>query len=118
MGALGRLTVPIFTVSGVTTIAVGFVLVERTPGRGFDQLFDTGWGWMIGIGMLAGLAALAAGVFTGLTFRRMGAAAAAAAGGPPPPAALLLAQRLRLLGRTTAALTLVAVATMAAARFA
>ena len=117
MGALGRLTVPVFTAAGTLTIVVGLVLVTRTPGRGFDQLFTNSWGWAIGIGFVTAVAALVGGVLTGLTLRQMGALAASAGGGAPPAGMAALGARLRMLSRSSAALTLIAVGTMAAARF-
>lgn len=63
--SLNRVWSPVVHGSAVTTIAVGFMLVSRTPGRGFGQLFDTGWGWAIGLGTVAALAALLFGGFAG-----------------------------------------------------
>jgi uncharacterized membrane protein len=117
MSALGRMSAVVFATSGVLTLVVGLSLVARTPGRGFGDLFANGWGWMMGVGLLATVAALTVGFMTGTTMRTIAALPPGEAGAPPPPEVLRAAGQMRTLGRVTVALLLVALATMGAARF-
>jgi uncharacterized membrane protein len=119
---LGKTMGPIMTVNGLVTIGLGLALVARTPGRGFDQLFSTGWGMAIGIGLVASVGAFAAGLVTGIQAAGISRVAASFAPGAAPSAEKI-AQieaykgRLRLLSRANAVLVTVAIGTMAAARF-
>jgi uncharacterized membrane protein len=119
MRRLGATFTPAVAAAAGLTIVFGFVLVARTPGRAFGDLFTTPWGWAIGLGMVAALIGLAAGSMTGATARRMGALVPA--GGPPSMEAMQqiggLLGRLRMLGRINAVFALIALATMAVARF-
>lgn len=119
---LGRAMGPIMTLNGVITIAFGLVLIARTPGRGFDQLFATGWGTSIGIGLIATLGAFAAGLVTGVQAAKIGRVATSFAPGAAPSAEKIaeieaIKGRVRMLSRANAVLVIVAVGTMAAARY-
>lgn len=106
--------------AGITTIVFGFVLVGRTPGRGFDQLFSTAWGWAIGLGMITAIAGYLAGTFAGLSMKRAGDMAIGIKGPPAPETiARITALRARFqnLARITTVLVVVATAAMAAARY-
>lgn len=112
--AVNRAIGLVVTGAAVITILVGFTLMSRTPGRGFDQLFDTGWGWAIGIGILASLVALGFGAVTGISqarMRRIGESDASMFQRDG------LERRVRIYEKLHAVFAVVAVGTMAAARF-
>ena len=107
--------------SAVTTIVVGLILVERTPGRDFGQLFTNDWGWVIGIGLIASVIAITLGIAGNLAQRQVIAIGGSLEGPPTPQQVGRIAQlqtRSRVLMRTVAVLVLVAVALMASARWA
>lgn len=120
--ALGRRMGPIMTANGVLTIVIGLIMIDRTPGRGYDQLFANGWGVAIGIGLIASLIAFTAGLMTGRAAAGMSKLAAGMKPGTPPAPDTMarmekLKMRLRTLSRVNAIMVVVAVGTMAAARF-
>jgi uncharacterized membrane protein len=102
------------------TIVIGLILVERTPGRDFGQLFANDWGWMIGIGLIMSVIGIALGVVSNLAQRQIIAIGRSLQGPPTPQIMGRIAQlqgRSRNLARTVSVLVLVAVALMAAARW-
>ncbi len=112
--AVNKLIAPMVTGAAVITILVGFTLMSRTPGRGFDELFDTGWGWAIGIGILASIVALGFGGITGMSqarIRRIN----------QPETSMFqldgLERRVRIYEKMHAVFAVIAVGTMGAARF-
>lgn len=112
--SLNRVWSPVVHVASVTTIMVGFVLVSRTPGHEFSQLFDTGWGWAIGIGLVAALAALLFGGLAGFSQAR---GRRLYEGSPDPAAMASLDYRASVYEKLHALLAIVAVGTMGAARW-
>jgi hypothetical protein len=109
------------TVNGLITIAFGLVLVSRTPGRSFDQLFANGWGTAIGIGLVAAVLAFGAGVYTGVQAAAMGRIARTITPGTPPAPDVVakieaIKAKLRRASRANAVLVIVAVGSMASAR--
>jgi uncharacterized membrane protein len=120
--SLGKVMGPIMTLNGAITIAFGLVLVARTPGRSFDQLFANGWGTAIGIGLVTALLAFFFGLRTGMLAAGMGRIARSITKGAPPPPDKLsqiegIKKQLRLAGRANAVLVIVAVGSMAVARY-
>lgn len=112
--SLNKIWSPVVHGAAVTTIVVGFVLISRTPGREFSQLFDTGWGWAIGIGLIAALVALLFGGLAGFSQargRRLNE------GSPDPAALASLDFQASVYEKLHALLAMVAVGAMAAARF-
>jgi hypothetical protein len=119
--SLGRVVGPAMTVNGLVTIAFGLVLVSRTPGRSFDQLFANGWGTAIGIGLVAAVLAFGAGTITGMQSAALARIARTISPGtsPAPDVAARIERakvNLRLAGRANAVLVIVAVGSMASAR--
>lgn len=120
MVALGRVMSPVLLSLGAVTIIVGVVLIDRTPGRSFDQLFDNGWGWAIGLGLITSLIGYGFGLAAWNRIKKI-LAMVDAADGPPGPEEL--AERMRLSGqartlvRTATVFIVVAVGTMASASF-
>ncbi len=117
---LGRRISIFLHATGLSTIVFGLILIARTPGRGFDQLFTNGWGWAIGIGLIGsvvGLAIGSAGNFAGMKAGKIGAQLK----GPPDPATVkqigMLRNRFRMGTRAAAVLIVISVGTMAAARY-
>ncbi len=123
MGLGPHLAKRIFAViltAALLTIAFGLVLVDRTPGRDFGQLFTTTWGWVIGFGLITSVVALATGLTTGQTMNRVVAIGQSLEGPPSPEQGAEIARlqtRARILTWITAALVIVAVGLMASARF-
>jgi hypothetical protein len=118
MGSIGRVMSPILLSMGGVTIIFGVILIDRTPERSFDQLFDNGWGWAIGIGLIATLVAYALGLAGAMTIRKI-LALMAAADGPPGPEEIAERIRLgaqsRMLVRTASVFVVIAVGAMASA---
>jgi hypothetical protein len=120
MAAVGKMMGPVFTILGLITIVSGFALITRTPGHGYDQLFDDGWGWMIGIGIIVSFIGFAFGLSSAYFGTKI-AAVAAAIEGPPKPEQLAeigqLSAKIRMFSRSATVLAFIAIGTMAAARW-
>ena len=103
------------TSAAVLTMITGMALVSTTHGRSFSDLGNGGWGTMILIGLIASVAAFVvsgmAGAFTARLRRDL-------ASGEATDEQLANYRRgLSMLGYVNAVLVVVAVATMASARF-
>ncbi len=108
------------TSSAVVTIASGFALISMTPGRSMSELGDGGWGTMILVGLLASLAAFFISGFAGMATAKLRRAVESASASGIPGSERQLAnfrRRLSLLGYLNAILVVVAVGSMAIARF-
>lgn len=121
MSRLGRTAGPVLSAAALLTVASGFILVARTPGHDFGDLFTNTWGWAIGVGAVAGTIAVLLGLAQGASAREIGGIMSQTDGGGPTPAQSArladLGDRMRLIGRVDAVLVIVAVALMASARF-
>lgn len=106
--------------SSVTTIVMGLVLVARTPGRDFSQLFTTPWGWVIGVSLITALIALFIG-FYGRKLRSQMRAIARSQDSLPLDEQLAristLESRVRLNSKVTALLVIITVGLMSAVRW-
>jgi len=97
-------------------MVTGFALVSTTPGRSVSDLGSGGWGTMILIGLIASVAAFlisgGAGAFTAKLRRGLES-------GDASEAELASYRRgLSILGYINAVLVVIAVSTMATARYA
>ncbi len=106
---MGRVMGHALVGSGAVTIAAGTALALRMRQGSLDTWFDTGWGTAMLIGFVVSVLALGSSQLAGRAAR-----AAAAASQEGADAHL---SRLGTAARWTAALTVVGVGTMAAARF-
>jgi uncharacterized membrane protein len=113
--AISKLNSYWITGSAIVTILAGFALISRTPGRGFGQLFSNGWGMAIGIGLVASLLSFflsgMVGANTAKLRRRL------ADGSASGELVAKLQARIAMGSRINALLVLIAVGTMAAARY-
>jgi hypothetical protein len=120
MAALTPVLIPAMLISATITVLSGLYLMEKRW-VSMDVFLDTGWDRAILIGLIATILVYASGVTTSFQSKKMLRMGAAIQGRPPTPEEMAaLAKQsalLRNLGRTTAALTLIAVGTMASARF-
>jgi hypothetical protein len=120
MAALTPVLVPVMLISATITVFSGLYLMEKRW-VSMDVFLDTGWDRAILIGLIATVLAYASGVTTSFQGKKMIRMGAAIQGRPPTPEEMAALTKqsalLRNLGRTTAALTLIAVGTMAAPRF-
>ncbi len=116
--AISKLNSLWITLSAVITIVAGFALISRTPARNFDQLFSNGWGTAIGIGLIASLLAFFLSGWVGASTAKLRRKLAEVddSGGSPADVQRLRA-RIAVGSRVNAVLVIVAVGTMAAARF-
>lgn len=112
--AISKLNSLWITLSAVITIIFGFILISRTPGRDFGQLFSNGWGTAIGIGLVASLLAFFLSGWVGANTAKLRRGLLA---GDDGAALEKLRARMALGSRINAVLVVVAVGTMAAARF-
>ncbi len=116
-----RIAISIF-IAAVTTIVIGIVLTFRIVATDRNT-FDSAWGVAILLGLITAGLALTSGAITGETVKSMAklGAQVQASDGPPPPDVMAkmqsLGNRLKMLSRSTAVLTVIAVGTMASARF-
>jgi uncharacterized membrane protein len=114
--SISRLNSLWITGSAVVTIVFGLTLIARTPSRGFDQLFSTGWGVAISIGLFASLAAFLLSGYVGAQTARLRRSLS----GESQADAIssnALRRRIALFSRLNAALVVIAVGAMASARY-
>ena len=121
MRALIPVMVPAMLFSATITIAAGITLALRLRWDDLDSFLNTGWGWAILIGFVASMVAYTIGMMTSAAGRRMVALGASIEGRPPTPdegaRIQQLGSRLTLYGRANAVLVIIAVVSMASARF-
>ena len=121
MAALVPTMGPALIGSAVITIVAGITLALRLRWGHLDTFFDTGWGWAMLIGFVAAIGALSTGVTTIVNANRLVGLGREVAGREPSPdeGALMqrLATRLPRLARSTAVMVIIAIGTMASARF-
>ena len=121
MRALIPVMVPAILFSATITIAAGITLALRLRWDHLNRFLDTGWGWAILIGFVASMIAYAVGMMIATAGRRMAALGASIEGRPPTPEEggqlQALGSRLTLYGRSNAVLVVIAVGSMASARF-
>ncbi len=114
--AISKLNSLWITLSAIITIVAGFVLISRTPGRDFGQLFDNSWGWAIGLGLVASLIAFFLSGWVGASTAKLRRSLQSE---PMADEKSLEPTRMRITvgSRVNAALVIIAVGTMAAARY-
>ncbi len=120
MRAIGKVLGTVLSSMAGVTILMGLVLVARTPGHGFGDLFTTAWGWAIGLGLVASVIAAALGGTAGSAMKRMEALGSQISGAPTAAQAAEMATvqgGLRRGARIASILGLAAVALMVSARF-
>ena len=120
MGSIGKVMSPILLSLGGVTIIFGFVLIDRTPTRSYDQLFNSDWGWAIGIGLVTALIGYAFGLAGARVIRKILALMAAAEGSPSPEEIaerMRLSAQSRMLVRTATVFIVIAVGAMASSSF-
>ena len=104
------------TSAAVITMLTGFALVSTTPGRSMSDLGSGGWGTMILVGLIASVAAFLisgwAGAFTAKLRRGL------ESGDASDTELASFRKRLSMLGYANAVLVVIAVSTMATARYA
>lgn len=112
--AISKLNSLWITLSAIITIGTGFALISRTPGRTFDQLFSNGWGTAIGIGLIASLFAFFLSGWVGMNTAKLRRALIEGEAGD---SVQQLRSRISLGSQVNAVLVIIAVGTMAAARY-
>ncbi len=121
MGALVPVMSRVLIGSAVITIAAGITLGLRLRWGHLDTWFDTGWGWAILIGFVTSIGAISAGLTLSVLAHRMIALGQAIQGRAPTPEEGAEMQRLSVrlprLGRSVAVMVIIAIGTMASARF-
>ena len=104
------------TSAAIVTMVTGMALVSTTPGRSFSDLGNGGWGTMILVGLIASVGAFVvsgmAGAFTAKLRRGL------ESGGATDQQLANCRRGLSTLGYVNAVLVVIAVGTMATARFA
>ena len=107
--------------SAVITIVAGVALALRLRWGHLDTFLDTGWGWAILIGFLVSIGAITSAISSIVLANRMIGLRRSIGDRTPTAeeAAQLqrLATRLPRLARSTAVMVLIAIGTMASARF-
>ena len=110
-----------FASAGTITIVSGIVLIFVLRGNGLDTLHETGWGQAMSLGLVATVAAYVLNLITIPTNIKMRKMGKAIQGRQPTEEEMgeiqNLSSRLRISGQVTAILLLIAVGTMAVARF-
>ncbi len=104
----------------LTTIVAGLILIWRTTGRGYDQLFSNAWGWAIGIGMITAIVGYGFGATSGMAMMKV-LKISNGLQGPPPPETIArinaLRDRNRNFLRIATILVIIGVGAMASARY-
>lgn len=120
MVAISPVLVSTMMISGTVTIASGLYLLVNLWG-GVDVFLDEEWGRAIFGGLIAAVLAFASGITTSVQGKKMIRMGDAIQGRPSTPeemsGMMRLSARLTLLGRATAVLVLIALVTMASARY-
>ena len=110
-----------FASAGTITIVSGIVLIFVLRWNSLDTLHETGWGQAISLGLVTTVAAYVLNLTTIRTNIRMRRITNAIQGREPTAEEMGeiqgLSSRLRISGQVTAILLLIAVGTMAVARF-
>ncbi len=110
-----------FASAGTVNIVSGIVLIFVLRGNSLDTLHETGWGQAMGLGLITTVAAYVLNLTTIPTNIRMRKMGKTIQGRQPTAEEMgkiqALSSRLRTSGQVTAILLLIAVGTMAAARF-
>jgi len=118
MVSVGRVISPVLLSLGGVTIIVGFILIDRTPDKSFEELFDSDWGWAIGLGLVTSVIGYAFGLAAWNRTKKI-LAMVDAANGPPGPEEMAermaLSGQARMFVRTATVFIVVAVGTMASA---
>ena len=116
LASISRLNSLWITASATITIVFGLVLIARTPGRSYGDLFSTGWGAAISIGLFASLGAYFLSGYVGALTAKL---RRSLNNDPGATASDLDAvrNRIALLSRLNAILVVIAVGAMASARF-
>lgn len=121
MSAVGAIAGPALLTSGIITILSGLALTIRLRWGMLDTLFETGWGWAMMIGFLTSIGALYTGIIVknlignmselGKEFGKRGPTA------EETNTLQKLGNRIPRLTRATAVMVIIAICTMASARF-
>jgi hypothetical protein len=122
MRALTRVMPPIMMLSSVVTLATGVALTLKMRWDFLDTFLASGWGWAILIGFIMAVVAMIVGfgLLPAVTARMERVARSIEGRQPSAEEALELDRlnaRIVLLARSNSALLLIALGTMAAARF-
>lgn len=121
MGALIPVMGPALIGSAVITIAAGMTLALRLRWGRLDTFLDHPWGWAILIGFVVSIGAFTTGATTMVLASRMLRLGSAIRERTPTPEEAAWMQRVALrlprLGRATAVMVIIALGTMASARF-
>ena len=122
MMAIAPIMGPAVGISGGITIAAGITLYLRLPRGGLDRLFDDAWSWAIFVGFLVTIVAYGFGIGVAVTTARMAKLGRSIVEGEPPSPEVMgqmqrLSSRVRLFVRLAATLLVIAVSSMASARF-
>ncbi len=120
MSRIAKALTPVLSIAGGVTILMGFALIARTPGHGFGDLFNTSWGWAIGLGLLTAFVSAGIGGSVGATAKRMEAVGAQITGAPTPAQASEMAAlegRLGQMSRIASVFGMISLALMVAARY-
>ena len=120
-GSVERVVGTATGVSGLITVVAGIALALRLRWGHLDTFFNTGWGYAILVGFIAAMAAFVAGGLSGGTSARLASITDGFADAPPGDDELAQVQeldaRLVRLERIHALFIVIAVASMASARF-
>lgn len=108
---------PVVHGAAAITIIVGFLLISRSPSGEFGDLFNTDWGWAIGIGLVASFVALLFGGLAGFSQARGRRLIEESPDAPDEAGLASLDTQAAVYEKLHAVVALVAVAAMAAARW-
>jgi hypothetical protein len=103
------------TSSAILAIGSGFGLISMTPGRSMDQLGENAWGMMMLVGLMTSIAAFFISGFAGVVTARL--RRAIDTGTISDLQLANIRQKLSILGYLNAVLVVIAIGTMAVARF-
>jgi hypothetical protein len=120
MATIGKIAGPVMMGAGTITVLAGIILAFRV--RPVENWFveGDGWGWAIGLGFIVSIIAMGFGSMTVMTVKKLSALGASMEGPPTPDQIATMQQlggRLVRYSRIATVLVVIAVASMASARF-
>jgi len=121
MKAVSRATTSLLTGAGTITIFAGIALTLRMRQNFFTTWFNSEWGWAIFTGMVISIAAIGLGGIVGANVKRLAKLSSEIEGRSPSNEEMTnmsaMSKRISYISKISAVLVIIALITMASARY-
>ena len=121
MKAVSRATTSLLTGAGTITIFAGIALTLRMRQNFFPTWFNSEWGWAIFTGMVISIAAIGLGGIVGANVKRLAKLSSEIEGRSPSNEEMTnmsaMSKRISYISKISAVLVIIALITMASARY-